>query len=46
MTYTKEKSTDIVASSVNFKSFSENFTLYSKHEWYKHFNYKVLFFRK
>jgi len=31
MTYTKEKSTDIIASSLNFENFSENVALYLRH---------------
>jgi len=46
MTYTKEKSTDIIASSVNFESFSENFTLYSKRQCYKNFYLQDIIFQK
>jgi len=46
MTYTKEKSIVIVASSVNFESFSENFTLYSKYQCYKIFYPQSVIFQK
>jgi len=36
----KEKCMDIAISSLNFESFSENFTLYSKHQCYKNFYFK------
>jgi len=42
----KEKSTDIVTSSVNFESFPENFTLHSRHQCYKTFIHKISSFRK
>jgi len=35
--FMKEKSTEIIASSVNFESSSEDFTLYSKYQCYKNF---------
>ena len=37
LTYTKDKSIEIDASSVNFESFSEDFTLYSKYRRSKNF---------
>jgi len=41
---TKEKSTEIIASSVNFESFSEDFTLYSKYRCYKNFLFTRCYF--
>jgi len=46
MTYTKEKSKEIMASSVNFESFSENFTLYSKYQCCKNFYLQSVIFQK
>jgi len=46
MIYTKEKSIGIVASSVNFESFSEDFTLYWKYRCYKNFYLQDVIFQK
>jgi len=42
----KEKSTDIVASNLNFESFLENFILHSKHQWYKNLYSQGIIFQQ
>ena len=46
LTYTKDKSTEIAASSVNFESFLEDVTLYSKYRCYKNFYLQDVIFQK
>jgi len=46
LTYTKDKSIEIAASSVNFESFPEDFTLYSKYRCYENFYLHDVIFQK
>jgi len=42
----KEKFMDIVASSLNFESFSENCTLHPRHQFYKNFYSQDIIFQQ
>jgi len=42
----KEKPTDIIASSLNFENFLENFTLHSRHQCYKNFYSQGIIFQQ